>query len=142
MRFNALIALLLCFSFNLSSQDCGTIFDVKKLKQDNPVQYQEFLRIEKLTEVYRLRMASNPNARLIDENGTITIPIVFHVLHNGAAVGTGNNVSDARLIDQIAVLNECFSQTNSQTAIPQQFLAVAGIRILGLPLLAATLMGM
>ena len=126
MRFIALLTLLLCFNATLSSQDCGTVFDLKKLKRDNPVQYQEFLRIEKLTEAYRIKMAGNPNARLIDENGTITIPVVFHVLHNGGAIGTGNNTSDARLFDQIAVLNECFSQTNNQSAIPQVFRSVAG----------------
>ena len=99
---------------------------MKKLKRDNPTQYQEFLRIEKLTEAYRTKMASNPNARLIDENGVITIPIVFHVLHKGEAVGTGTNLSDALLIEQIEILNQCYSQTNDQTVVAQVFRNLAG----------------
>ncbi len=128
MRFNALLtfSFILFFSFISYSQDCGNDFDLKKLKKDDPARYQEFLRIEKLTEEYRRKMASNPNVRLIDENGVITIPIVFHVLHLGEAVGTGTNLSDARLIDQIAILNQCYSQTNDQAQIPQVFRNVAG----------------
>ena len=71
-------------------------------------------------------MASNPNARLIDENGVITIPIVFHVLHKGEAVGTGTNLSDALLIEQIEILNQCYSQTNDQTVVAQVFRNLAG----------------
>jgi Pregnancy-associated plasma protein-A/Secretion system C-terminal sorting domain len=97
----------------ISAQDCGSNFDIKKLRQTNPEGYREHLRVEKIISDYRQRMTVNPNARLIDENGTITIPIVFHVMHRGEPVGTGTNISDALLVDQVAVLNECFSQTNN-----------------------------
>ena len=130
MCFNALQCVLnrifdlLCFSL-LAQNDCGTNFDLKKLKKDHAA-YQEFLRIEKLIEDYRTRMAGSANQRLVDENGIITIPIVFHVLHLGEAVGTGTNISDDRLIDQVAVLNAAYSQTNDQSAIPQAFRNLAG----------------
>ena len=39
---------------------------------------------------------------------TITIPIVFHVIHNGEAVGTGTNLSQAQIMSQVEVLNEDF----------------------------------
>jgi hypothetical protein len=125
MRFNALLVSLLLFSTLGWSQDCGGGLDVKKLKQGNPKIYQEYLRIEKLTEEYKARMQSNPNARLIDENGVITIPVVFHILHRGEFVGTGTNISDARINDQIDVLNQCYSQMNDQSAIPTVFRNVA-----------------
>jgi PKD repeat protein len=41
-------------------------------------------------------------------NGTYTIPVVFHVIHNGEAVGTGTNVSFAAIQSQLDVLNEDF----------------------------------
>jgi PKD repeat protein len=41
-------------------------------------------------------------------NGTYTIPVVVHVIHNGEAVGSGTNVSFAAIQSQIDVLNEDF----------------------------------
>lgn len=50
-------------------------------------------------------------ARLQNQNNNrqmvvVTIPVVVHVLHNGEAVGTGPNITDAQVISQINVLNE------------------------------------
>ncbi len=96
------------------------------MKKDNPAAYQEFLRIEKLTEEYRATLRGSANQRLINENGLITIPVVFHILHLGEAIGTGTNLDDARIINQVAILNAAYTQTNNQAAIPQAFLNVAG----------------
>lgn len=41
-------------------------------------------------------------------NTIITIPVVVHVIHNGDAVGSGENISDARVLSQITVLNQDF----------------------------------
>ncbi len=49
---------------------------------------------------------SNPNAHIID--GVYIIPIVVHVVHNGEAIGTGDNISYARIQSQIATLNDDF----------------------------------
>src|SRR5687768_1275678 len=38
----------------------------------------------------------------------ITIPVIVHVIHNGDAVGVGENISQAQVNSQIAVLNEDF----------------------------------
>ena len=44
------------------------------------------------------------------------IPVVVHVIHNGEAIGLGTNISDARIISQIKVLNEDYSRTNADTS--------------------------
>lgn len=36
----------------------------------------------------------------------VTLPLVVHVVHNGEAVGSGTNLSDARIGAQIRILNE------------------------------------
>lgn len=36
----------------------------------------------------------------------VRIPVVVHVIHNGTAIGTGANISDAQVLSQIQVLNE------------------------------------
>jgi len=38
----------------------------------------------------------------------VTIPVVVHVIHSGQAVGSGRNISDARVLSQITVLNQDF----------------------------------
>jgi PKD repeat protein len=38
----------------------------------------------------------------------LTIPVVFHIVHNGEPVGSGTNLSAAQVQSQIAVLNEDF----------------------------------
>jgi len=40
--------------------------------------------------------------------GVVTIPVVVHVIHNGDAVGSNENISDARVLSQITVLNQDF----------------------------------
>jgi hypothetical protein len=38
----------------------------------------------------------------------ITIPVVVHVISNGDAIGSGENISDAQILSQITVLNQDF----------------------------------
>lgn len=37
-----------------------------------------------------------------------TIPVIVHIIHNGEAVGSGRNISEAQVLSQIDVLNEDF----------------------------------
>ncbi len=38
----------------------------------------------------------------------LTIPVVVHVIHNGDAIGSGENIPDGQVLSQIQVLNEDF----------------------------------
>lgn len=42
----------------------------------------------------------------IDSTSLWKLPVVFHVLHDGQAVGTGKNISDAQILSQLQILNE------------------------------------
>ncbi len=65
----------------------------------------------------------NSNAR---EGAQVTIPVVFHVIHNGDAVGQNENLSDAQLMAQLAQLNADFSRTNTDAGnTPAGFQGVA-----------------
>ncbi len=46
-----------------------------------------------------------------------TIPVVVHIIHNGEAVGTGLNISDAQVISQIEALNRDYNKLNADTTI-------------------------
>ncbi|WP_418510570.1 M43 family zinc metalloprotease [Corallibacter sp.] len=52
----------------------------------------------------KIEQMNNSSERRI----VISIPLVVHVLHNGEALGTGPNISDAQVISQITVMNQDF----------------------------------
>ena len=55
-------------------------------------------------------------------DGTVEIPVVFNVLYRTST----ENISDARLAEQIAVLNKDFGATNSDVnKIPAEFTSIA-----------------
>ena len=47
----------------------------------------------------------------------ITIPVVFHVFHEGTAVGVGKNISNEQIQSQIDVLNEDFRRLNTNALL-------------------------
>ena len=60
------------------------------------------------------------------QEGPRLIPVVVHVIHNGTAVGTGTNIPDAQILEQIRILNEDFRRLNADTIrTPAEFLTVA-----------------
>ena len=120
------LAISFFFVSKINAQVCGNTFNLETLRRTNSNVYQEHIRIEKIIVDYQKLLINNANARLINDNGVITIPVVFHILHKGEPVGTGTNISDAQIISQMAVLNQCYSQTNDQSAIPQVFRNKAG----------------
>lgn len=59
-------------------------------------------------------------------NVVYTIPVVFHIIHNGESIGTGVNISDQRIQEQIDVLNKDFRRENEDaSATPLIFQPVA-----------------
>jgi len=54
-------------------------------------------------------MAKSPqNVHYNGSRAVVTIPVVVHIIHNGDAVGAGENISAAQINSQITVLNEDF----------------------------------
>lgn len=48
------------------------------------------------------------------KNATVyNIPIVFHIIHSGQAIGTGYNISQAQVNSQVTILNQAFRKTNT-----------------------------
>ena len=72
----------------------------------------------------------NQNSTDSNKRSTITIPIVVHVIHrtNHANIGSGTNISDARIEDAIRILNEDYSKTNPEFPNPPRntFLSSSG----------------
>ncbi len=100
-------------SFNCSSQlnydsQLKTNADFKKNTE----------QLEKETEAFVKNKAANKQAA----SAMYIIPIVFHVIHTGGA----GNISDAQIIDQIAILNKEFNRQQADTLLtPLAFLPLA-----------------
>jgi hypothetical protein len=92
--------------FITASNYCGTTEYEKHLKDNNPARaekeaFEQWIA-PKVAEARLKRLQKSGQGT----NDVVTIPIVFHVLHNGDAIGEGENLTEERLLSQIQVLNE------------------------------------
>ncbi|MBT8195352.1 MAG: T9SS type A sorting domain-containing protein [Bacteroidia bacterium] len=65
-----------------------------------------------LQEKIAIHKAQAPSQR----NTLYTIPVVFHIIHNGESIGSQTNLSTAQVNSQLDVLNEDFRQLNSDNS--------------------------
>lgn len=86
---------------------CATVEHMNQLRATYPnlpsdTEFESWLQ-DKIAEQER---NGTGNSRMV-----LTIPVVFHILHDGDAVGTGLNLSVAQIQSQLDVLNEDFRRT-------------------------------
>ncbi len=97
-------------------RNCGTMQHLDRWAQANPKAYQKFLQKQADNRAFAV---ANP----IQNRATIVIPVVVHVLYKNAA----ENLSDAQIQSQIAVLNEDYRRMNADSVnTPNAFRPVAG----------------
>lgn len=60
--------------------------------------------------------------------GSVTVNVYFHVIHNGTAIGTGGNISDAMINSQMSVLNNAYSGATGGFNTPYRFVLTAVTR--------------
>ncbi|MDH6252138.1 hypothetical protein M2347_001865 [Chryseobacterium sp. H1D6B] len=100
-----------------SKRSCPSEEIRKQALQSSPELRQRYTLLEANTE----RFANNLKLGKVLADGTVEIPVVVNVLYKTAA----QNVSDARIAEQIAVLNADYGGTNSDvTKIPSEFQTV------------------
>lgn len=89
---------------------CATAELLDKYIRNNPgsetTQQFESWMSQKIAEI-----KANPLAAKITPG--VTIPVVFHVIHNNEAVGSGRNVSQAALRQQILQINKDFANLSN-----------------------------
>src|SRR5260221_209175 len=126
-----MLRLSLCFflistTFLAFAQDrCGTVEYEKLRQQRRPTketkdQFESWLKDKMMQRLKAFQV--NKIA-----SGNYIVPIVVHVIHNGEAVGSGTNISDAQILSQITVLNDDFQRMNGDaTNTLAEFQPVAG----------------
>lgn len=107
---------------NLHAQElrrCGAAENLERQLLENPALQQSIDAIEHQTQQYASSQGSQ-------ERVVITIPVVFHIIHNGDAVGSGENISDTYINAQLDQLNKDFRKLNADASlIPAAFASVA-----------------
>ena len=123
LRYFLLSGLALIFFSQASAQDrCGTIPYSKKLYQDYQLRKTRF---ERWIDLKRQLRHDAPSGRR--QAASYRIPVVVHIIHNGEAIGTGANLSEAQVLSQLRVLNEDFNRENADRVnTPPVFEPVAG----------------
>lgn len=97
-------------------RNCSTMDVDARLRAEDPMYAANRAAIEEFTQNYVATQAND------GERAVITIPVVVHIVYNVAA----ENVSDARVLEQIEVLNDDFRRLNSDVGeTPAYFLAEA-----------------
>lgn len=96
---------------------CGTAEVLENFLKANPdaettAQFEAWLSA-KIAE-----RRANPLLRQITP--TVTLPVVFHIIHDAEAVGSGRNISQASIQQQVLQLNKDFSnRSNSPYAVSE-----------------------
>ncbi|MCS6935512.1 MAG: M43 family zinc metalloprotease [Chitinophagales bacterium] len=128
-KLPAILLLLLCVNTFAQSQTrwCGTDERIKQLISQDPSLQKDldkFLnQLNQYDNQYQKRhLSQDPTSDPGESNAVIYIPVVFHIVHNGDPVGTGENISDAQVISQIEALNRDFNALDPDAAnIPDAF---------------------
>ena len=114
----AVLGLMMSLStigFSQSGRTCGSMDHLQQQIAEDPTVETRMQQIEHATSQW----LSDPSHRT---GAVITIPVVVHVIYNTAA----QNISDAQIQSQIAVLNEDFRKLNVDASLtPSIFSALA-----------------
>jgi len=118
MRNFLILAIIIFIAIDLSGQrTCGTM----ELYQEQLKKYPE---MKKNIEAFEKHVSSYKISQR-DDN-VITIPVVFHVIHDGDAVGFDENISDALILANLQQLNDDFAKLNSDFGlVPSAFAGLA-----------------
>ncbi|MBL0308234.1 MAG: zinc metalloprotease [Bacteroidetes bacterium] len=114
-----MLAALLSGSVALQAQEkswCGSMDVVQEQLRDNPEMQQRYHDfIEGLKQE-----PTHPSSRAANE--VIFIPVVFHIIHNGDAVGTGENITESQVYSQIDILNQAYNNMDAAAGtVPDVF---------------------
>lgn len=102
IKFFTVLSTVFLFQFSEAQQWCGTMENVyRKMKQDPAIQQRFKNLLDTLSDQYVNAPARSTEA----VPDIIYVPVVFHIVHNGKPVGTGENISDAQVQSQIDAMN-------------------------------------
>ena len=106
-KFFTTLSLLTCLSYTAFSQNTNSKVRVCATPKLNPSYEEAF---QSMLQKHQ-QFANNHKALTV-----YNIPVIFHIIHSGQAVGTTYNISQAQVNSQITILNQDFRKTNTDFA--------------------------
>ncbi|NJL77030.1 MAG: T9SS type A sorting domain-containing protein [Saprospiraceae bacterium] len=120
-HFFGVFTLVCLFSItSLQAQrECSAAELYEQMMQSSPSFKNNRQRIEAYIQQY-----ATQNRAI---NQVITIPVVFHIIHNGDAVGAGENIPENLICEQLDQLNDDFRAMNADIGnVPSEFVPLIG----------------
>ncbi len=106
MKLRLFGLLTFCLSMQINAQHtCGTDLYYEHQVSDNP----SLKGVESTHNVESKKFVKSNKSNVNKRATKYTIPVVFHVIHTGGS----ENISREQILDQIRILNEDFSYTNT-----------------------------
>src|SRR5687767_7706061 len=100
---------------------CATDQLHKLMLQKDPVYKEHNQKFEQEAQKFASTFKSQHNQRTFKQSDTI--PVVFHIVYNSAQ----QNITEAQILSQLAVLNADFNRKNADTTkTPKPFQGIAG----------------
>jgi hypothetical protein len=110
---------LFCSLAAMAQRNCGSMDNLNNQLLQDPTMQDRMEQIEQHTQNYAAHHQHG-------ERAVITIPVVFHIIHNGDAVGSGENISDTYIMAQLDQLNKDYRKLNSDVSlVPSVFAGLA-----------------
>jgi hypothetical protein len=111
--------LLLSFIPSFAQRNCASMDVLEHDLATDPGMAMRMEAIENHTQHYV--QSGGTNERVV-----ITIPVVFHIIHNGDAVGSSENLSTTYINAQLDQLNKDFRKQNADvSSVPSAFAGLA-----------------
>ncbi len=105
------LTILLSISLAGSAQN-AVLCGADAARKQQLLEHPEVLNDEAELEAFTKDFVANYSHFNVNRSGNIVLPIVFHIIHQGGP----ENISDARVIDQVKTLNEDYNKKNPDTA--------------------------
>ena len=105
--FRLAVLLLSGSLYAQSSEPCATM-QVDSARRASYAFSESLDQFEDWLQVQILAYKNSSTGFSMGGGATFTIPVIVHVIHDGEAVGVGDNLSQAQVNSQIDVLNEDF----------------------------------
>ncbi len=103
-RISLAIIIIGLFAFSATAQET-----VKCYSTEHELELQDkYSHRSDQHEFERWMSKELKEGRMKSDRGVVTIPIVFHIMHSGTAVGSGLNISSALIDAQVQQLNDDF----------------------------------
>lgn len=109
------------FAQNQAHEKCYSGILHQQMMSSNPDYVSKMQQFEQYVQSINNSFAPKTQARYV-------IPVVFHVIHLGEAVGTGSNVSEAAIKQALRVANERYRNLNNGGGVDTQIEFALAVR--------------